>query len=99
MWFDVDTKENEMLATVTTTTTTQIELSIDSAAAWFAGLTDDQQAQFLCKVAEIAEAWPAGSALSQWWNIGSHLRTCRCSTESGREMVRTMFEGLAHGTH
>lgn len=84
--------------------TTKVRLSIELAAQWFAGLTDDEQAQFFVEVCKEAEKWPRGKGVNfgpshQWWLIGSHLRNCECSSDAAREMVRSMHDGLENGNH
>lgn len=66
---------------------TEIELDIETAAQWFAGLDDDQMCKFLVAVARITDAW-RGGADSQWYYLGGHLRNCKCSTPEAREMVK-----------
>ena len=78
--------------------TTEFELSIETAAAWFCELDDDQQAKFFVAVAERAKSWPHGGD-SQWHFIGGHLRNCECSTEAAREMIRGLAYALEHSNH
>lgn len=74
---------------------TEIELSIEAAAQWFAGITDDEQAKFFVEVARIAESFPYRQE-TQWLAIGNHLMTCECSTEEAREMIRSIVYGMEH---
>lgn len=74
---------------------TEIELSIETAAQWFAGITDDEQAKFFVEVARVAETFPVHQE-SQWLAVGNHLATCECSTEAAREMIRTIAYGMEH---
>lgn len=71
-----------------------IELDVDTLAKAFASLDDDSQAQFFVKVAEHAAETFNGSADTQWWYVGRHLRECECSTEAGREVVRTIAHAM-----
>lgn len=64
-------------------------------ATAFCELDDEAQAQFFIEAARIAETWredvKAGTSYGpgwQWYSIGRHLKTCSCSTEEAREMVR-----------
>lgn len=72
------------------------EASVELAARLFCELDDDAQATFFCRVAAIAEAeFQGGGPEGQWWRVGNHLRDCRCSTEEGRQVVRTIAEAMA----
>lgn len=71
-----------------------IEIDLDTLAMLFANLDDDSQAQFFVKVAAYALTHWEGSPDSQWWYVGRHLKTCECSTEDGREMVRTIARAM-----
>lgn len=78
---------------------TEIELGIDDAAQWFAGLTDDEQAKFfVAAVVHFKKGLdrPHARAESQWQAIGNHLATCECSTEEAREMIRSIMYGMEH---
>src|SRR5262245_12295613 len=75
------------------TVTTEIELSIEKAAEWFCGLTDDDQAKFFVAVAELANNWPRPAAF-QWAYVGGHLRNCECSTEDARDMIRAIYHNM-----
>ena len=78
--------------------TTEIELDIDTAAKWFANLSDDEMCQFLVAVAAEADKYP-GSPDNQWYYLGGHLRNCECSTEAAREMVRSWAHWMQHSDH
>lgn len=81
------------------TTETEVELDLDMMAQAFANLDDDSQAKFFVKVAEIGKNFGGLGAEFQWFQIGSHLRNCECSTEDARDMIRSMHHGLEQGTH
>lgn len=83
---------------IKTTVTTVIELGIDQAAEWFCGLDDDQMAKFFVAVAEGAKRWPR-DADNQWYSVGGHLRNCQCSTESAREMIRSIAHYMETSEH
>lgn len=78
--------------------TTEIDLDIETAAKWFAGLDDDQMCKFLVEVAREAEQWQ-GSPDNQWYYLGGHLRNCVCSTDAAREMVRAWAYWMEHSDH
>lgn len=83
--------------------TTDIELDVDIAAKWFAGLDDDSMCKFFVAIArEVRETYPSSYAAdNQWYFLGGHLRNCACSNEETREMVRAWalwMEKSEHGT-
>jgi hypothetical protein len=75
------------------TTTTEFDLSVETAAVWFADLGDEEQAQFFIEVAKVAETW-THSAMQQWYMVGRHLRTCSCSTPEARAMIEDIASGV-----
>lgn len=77
----------------TITITTEVELDITAAAGWFAGLDDEKQADFFIKVAEVSKAWDPLWA-SQYYLVGRHLKTCKCSTYEARELIEILNHGL-----
>jgi hypothetical protein len=79
----------------TVTITTEIDLDVKTGAAWFAGLDDEQQAQFFIEVAAVAKTWGGAGPYYQWFSVGRHLRTCECSTPDARELIEAMSEGLS----
>lgn len=78
--------------------TTEIDLDIDTAAKWFAGLDDDEMCRFLVAVAEEAKAYP-GDPDNQWYYLGGHLNSCECATEDARGMVRKWAYWIEHSQH
>ena len=70
-------------------------------AASFCGLDDEQQAQFFIECAAIMATWRGGlfegrmAGEYQMGLVGKHLRTCTCSNDDARELVRALAEGLA----
>lgn len=74
---------------------TEVELDIEVAAKWFAGLNDDEQSKFFVAVAKAIDL-PHFQAETQWLAIGNHLATCECSTEDAREMIRGIVYGMDH---
>lgn len=75
-------------------TTQVIDLDLDTLAKAFAGLDDDSQARFFVKVAAIAAQTYKSPQETQWWYVGRHLRTCECSTEEGRDLIRSIHYAL-----
>lgn len=75
------------------TVTTEIELTVETAAKWFVGLSDEQQADFFVEAAKASLAWGPLWA-GQYYSAGRHLRDCECSTNEARELVKTLAEGL-----
>ena len=72
-----------------------ITIDLESAAEWFANLSDEQQADFFVAVAEASKKWECqGRWQSQYWLVGRHLRTCSCSTDDARDLVRELAAGL-----
>jgi hypothetical protein len=86
------------MSRTTVTVTTEIDLDIETAAKWFAALSDDAQCQFFVAVAAEAEKWPGGPD-GQWYHVGGHLRNCECSTEEAREMIRAIARYMETSTH
>jgi hypothetical protein len=79
---------------ISTTVTQEIEIDLDTLAKLFAELDDDSQAKFFVKVAAYANKHYESTPENQWWHVGRHLRTCECSTEDGREVIRTMAKAI-----
>lgn len=78
--------------------TTEIDLDIETAAKWFAHLTDDEMCKFIVIVADEAEKWPHGPD-NQWYYLGGHLRNCPCSTDAAREMIKSWAHWIDHSNH
>lgn len=78
--------------------TTEINLDIETAAKWFAGLDDDEMCRFLVAVAREAQAYPSDPD-NQWYYLGGHLKYCQCSTEDTREMIRRWAYWMEHSEH
>ena len=78
--------------------TTEIDLNIETAAKWFASLDDDQMCRFLVAVAREAKSFNGG-ADNQWYYLGGHLRSCECSTDDAREMIRSWAYWMENSTH
>lgn len=76
--------------------TTDIVLDVDTAAKWFANLDDDAMCRFLVAVAREAGTFPSDN---QWYYLGGHLRSCECSNEETREMIRSWAHWMEHSEH
>lgn len=67
-------------------------------AELFCSLDDDAQAQVFVHIGRIMDGWPRGycgvAKHTQCYSIGNHLRTCTCSTESAREVVRLIYDAM-----
>ena len=77
---------------------TEINLDIETAARWFAGLDDDQMCKFLVAVADEAAKYPH-SPDNQWYYLGGHLRNCECSTDRAREMIESWHHWMHNSDH
>jgi hypothetical protein len=87
-----------VVARTTITVTTDIELDVETAAKWFASLDDDQMCKFLVAVAEEAKSYSSNPD-NQWYYLGGHLRSCECSTNEAREMVKAWAYWIEHSNH
>lgn len=74
-----------------------VEMTPRLVAEAFAEMNDEQQAQVFIEVAAIAAGWATESpclTAPQWWMVGRHLRTCSCSTDEARQLVRDIAQGI-----
>jgi len=79
--------------TITRTIPATVAVTPRFLAETFAEMSDEAQAQFFIEVAEIAARWHFPPAI-QWGLIGAHLRTCTCSTEEARHMIREIARAV-----
>lgn len=74
--------------------------AVQAVAAQFAGLTDDEQAQFFEEVGRIMRTWDGQPTSwgSEWQQhaIGEHMASCKCITDVGRDMLRTITRAMEH---
>lgn len=77
----------------TITVTTEVELDVVTAATWFAGISDEQQAQFFVEVAKVARTW-GGSPEIQWGYVAGHLVKCPCSTDDARSLIKSLHDHM-----
>ena len=78
--------------------TTKITLDIETAAKWFAALSDDEMCRFLVAVAAEAEQYD-GCPDNQWYYLGGHLRHCKCSSRDAREMIKAWNYWMENSEH
>ena len=76
------------------TTTINVKVDMDMLVQLFCAMTDDEQSRFICLAAAKMEELVGTKSHNQWWYVGSHLRSCECSTDAGREMVREIVAAL-----
>ena len=68
--------------------TTSIELDIETAAKWFATLTDDEMCRFFVAINKEMQKFGPLAVENQWCQLGGHLMECECSNEETRQMLR-----------
>jgi hypothetical protein len=80
---------------VQVTVTHEIDLDLKTVAAWFAHLSDDDQAKFFGEVqAAVDRTWERPEAAhNQWWYIGRHIATCECA-RAGRDMIQGIADAM-----
>ncbi len=73
---------------------TPVDLLLSPAqlAALFCELNDEDQAQFFIEAARIGLTWLDGGY--QWHLVGKHLRTCSCSDDDARSLVKDVYDGM-----
>jgi hypothetical protein len=74
--------------------TVDVEVTPQVLAEAFAAMDDEAQAQFFIEVAALARKWKDADPGRQWFAVGRHLRTCTCSTEEARDLVREIATGV-----
>lgn len=82
----------------TITITTQVDLDIETAAKWFAGLSDEDWCAFFVAVADQSVVWGPGLESSMYWAVGRHLRECECSSEGARAMLHDIVRAMEYET-
>ncbi len=70
--------------------TVRIVVDLDHLAKQVAALTDDAQAQLICRIAE--RLGPHADTQARY--IGRHLRECECSTAEGRSFVAEIYSHM-----
>lgn len=84
------------MARTSLTITTEIELDVETAAKWFAGLTDDEWCKFFVAVAKEAETWEPHAEWAMYWATGRHLAECGCSTDGARAMLHDIVRAMEY---
>ncbi len=72
--------------------TVEAEVSPLMLAEAFTEMDDEGQAQFFIEVTAIMGRWGPGKRSQQAWYIGGHLRTCACSNDAARDLVREIAD-------
>lgn len=80
------------------TRTVEVELTPIDLATAFCEMGDEEQAQFFIECAVISRRWESPIARAmQFYEVGKHLRSCACSTEDARDMIRDIEIGMSGG--
>jgi hypothetical protein len=78
------------------TITTEVDLDIETAAKWFAGLTDDEWCKFFVAVSNETALWSPHAEGTMYWATGRHLATCECSTDDARAMLHDIVKAMEY---
>ena len=70
--------------------------AVKAIAAVYAGLTDDEQAQFFEDVAAVIDEWDPAMKDRQLWYIGRHMRTCSCIGAGARDMLNRIHSAMEY---
>ena len=65
-------------------------LTAEGLAETICALNDEEQAQILIEIVEIAEKTPIGRR--QWQRLGKHLADCVCSNDGVRNILRDIVD-------
>lgn len=76
---------------------TKVEVTVEVLAEVFCALDDDQMCKFFVEVHRRASEVPAFD--NQWYYLGGHLRSCECSNEGTREMLRNIVQHMETSEH
>jgi len=71
-----------------------IKITPVQLAEAFCEMYDEDQAQFFIECARIASTWKVPPTIFQWHSVGRHLKTCSCSNDDARDMVREIAQGI-----
>jgi hypothetical protein len=66
--------------------------AVKALAVFYAGLDDDEQAQFFEEVGRAMLGWGEYKRDLQAGFIGRHIGTCACIGEAGREFLKVVYE-------
>lgn len=72
--------------------TVNVELTPLNLAEAFTEMNDEEQAQFFIEVTAIMGRWGSSRRSQQAYYIGGHLRTCTCSNDAARMLVREIAD-------
>lgn len=75
----------------------KVNVTPELLAEIFCALDDDQMCKFFVEVHRIADSQPLFD--NQWYYLGGHLRSCKCSNEGTREMLRNIVRHMETSTH
>lgn len=75
----------------------KVEVTVELLAQCFVHLDDDQMCKFFVEVHRLAEQFPNFD--NQWYYLGGHLRSCKCSNEGTREMLRNIVHFMETSDH
>lgn len=76
---------------------TKVEVTVEVLAQCFVSLDDDQMCRFFVEVNRLAQQSPHFD--NQWYYLGGHLRSCSCSNEETREMLRNIVHHMETSEH
>lgn len=76
----------------------EVDITPELLGKLFADMDDDAQCRFFVAAAEVASKWP-GDWKGQFYAVGGHLRSCECSSEDARDLVRIIAYGMEHNEH
>lgn len=75
----------------------EVDVTPELMAKVFVNMDDDQQCKFFVEVHRLASEFPLFD--NQWYFLGGHLRSCKCSNEGTREMIRSIANYMETSTH
>lgn len=76
---------------------TEVDVTPEILAQVFVELDDEQMCKFFTEVHRLSSQVPTFD--NQWYFLGGHLRSCECSNEGTRGMLRNIVDYMEGGTH
>ncbi len=70
----------------------EVVLTPLTLAEAFCGMNDEDQAQFFIECTAIMGRWGSAARSNQAYYIGGHLRTCTCSNDDTRNLVKEIAD-------